>query len=47
MVGEVPGIGIASLGDRLVFAGRDAEHGTELWTTDGTPGGTRLVADIR
>jgi ELWxxDGT repeat protein len=31
---------------RLLFAGRDAAHGRELWTTDGTPQGTRLVKDL-
>ncbi|HEX4952481.1 MAG TPA: hypothetical protein VF017_03685 [Thermoanaerobaculia bacterium] len=30
----------------LFFARRTAEHGTELWATDGTPAGTRLVKDI-
>lgn len=28
------------------FAATDAEHGRELWQTDGTPEGTRLVADV-
>ena len=28
------------------FAATDAEHGSELWVTDGTPAGTRLVKDI-
>ena len=31
---------------RLYFAGRDAQHGRELWSTDGTGAGTRLVADL-
>jgi ELWxxDGT repeat protein len=31
---------------RLFFPGRDAAHGRELWTTDGTGAGTRLVADL-
>ena len=29
------------------FQGCDALHGTELWKSDGTASGTRLVADIR
>lgn len=31
---------------RLFFAAWDAEHGHELWTSDGTVEGTRLLADI-
>lgn len=31
---------------QVVFAGNDPMHGTELWVTDATPGGTRLLADI-
>ena len=30
----------------LYFVGKDFEHGAELWRTDGTVAGTRLVADI-
>jgi ELWxxDGT repeat protein len=30
----------------VFFAGRDAEHGLELWKSDGTGPGTMLVADI-
>ncbi len=37
----------ASLGGRLLFAGSDARGGgKELWSTDGTAAGTRLVKDI-
>ncbi len=31
---------------RLLFAADDGVHGRELWTTDGTARGTRLLADI-
>lgn len=30
----------AVIGDRMVFAADDGANGTELWATDGTPGGT-------
>lgn len=36
-----------SAGDRLYVAMDDREHGYELWVTDGTRRGTRLVRDIR
>ena len=32
---------------RLFFPADDGTHGTELWTTDGTVGGTAIVADLR
>jgi ELWxxDGT repeat protein len=31
---------------RLFFTADDFIHGRELWTSDGTPAGTRLVADL-
>ena len=34
------------LGDRVFFAAEDPHLGNELWTTDGTTDGTRLVRDI-
>jgi ELWxxDGT repeat protein len=37
---------LARVGSRVFFAASDAEHGNELWVTDGTPTGTRLVKDI-
>lgn len=32
---------------QLVFTANDIEHGNELWVTDGTRSGTRLLADVR
>lgn len=34
------------LGDRLLFYGFEPNTGSEPWITDGTPAGTRLLADI-
>ncbi len=31
----------------LVFVGNDADHGAELWKTNGTKGGTDRISDIR
>ncbi len=36
----------AVVAGRLYFPGRDAAHGRELWSTDGTAAGTRLVKDL-
>ncbi len=35
-----------AVGNRFFFPGRDADHGAELWVSDGTAGGTRVVRDI-
>jgi len=35
-----------TFGDELFFSFDDAIHGRELWRTDGTPAGTRMVADL-
>jgi ELWxxDGT repeat protein len=34
-------------GERVFFSATDGEHGRELWASDGTAAGTRLVKDIR
>jgi ELWxxDGT repeat protein len=34
------------VGSRAVFAATDAAHGTELWVSDGTGAGTRLLRDL-
>lgn len=38
---------LTPLGGRLLFVGQDAEHGVELWTTDGTAEGTRRLRDLQ
>ncbi|HNT89373.1 MAG TPA: hypothetical protein PKL84_16035 [Candidatus Hydrogenedentes bacterium] len=38
---------IVAVGERVFFAGNDGVHGFELWTSDGSEEGTRLVEDIR
>jgi ELWxxDGT repeat protein len=43
---EPPGALFAPLDGAALIALSDAAHGRELWRTDGTPGGTRLVRDI-
>jgi ELWxxDGT repeat protein len=43
----LPDSSLVALGkDRVLFAGRDLAHGTEVWRSDGTGAGTRLVADL-
>ena len=37
---------IVTIGDLAFFAANDAKHGTELWVSDGTSQGTRMLADI-
>ena len=34
------------IGSSLFFAGEDAEHGREIWISDGTTEGTRLHVDV-
>src|SRR5262245_34929668 len=33
-------------GGMLFFTANDGTHGTELWTSNGTPAGTQMVTDI-
>ena len=35
-----------AVGSTLFLVADDGVHGRELWTSDGTPGGTRLVQDL-
>ncbi|MCS7062052.1 MAG: hypothetical protein RMN25_12935 [Anaerolineae bacterium] len=37
---------LLAAGDRLFFTADDGVHGREMWVSDGTPEGTRMVADI-
>jgi ELWxxDGT repeat protein len=45
-----PGVAVnegpLAIGQRAVFLATDAEHGTELWVSDGTPESTHLAADL-
>jgi ELWxxDGT repeat protein len=38
---------LTTVGARTFFSATDGFHGRELWTTDGTTAGTRMVRDIR
>ncbi len=38
---------LVTVGGRAFLAVHDGDHGEELWTSDGTLEGTRLVADLR
>jgi ELWxxDGT repeat protein len=37
---------LARAGDKLIFAADDGVHGSELWVSDGTADGTRMLKDI-
>ena len=38
---------MVTAGDQLFFPGVDQAHGRELWTSDGTANGTKLLKDIK
>lgn len=38
---------VGAVGDSIVLSVRDDAHGQELWISDGTPNGTRLLKNIR
>jgi ELWxxDGT repeat protein len=38
--------GMIIVGEQIFFSAADAVHGQELWVSDGTPGGTRLLKDL-
>ncbi len=42
---SAPGL-LTAVGDALYFVADDGVHGQELWTSDGTPAGTRMVVDL-
>src|SRR4051812_38085157 len=39
-------VGLQRAGGRVYYQANDGIHGDELWTSDGTAAGTRIVADV-
>jgi ELWxxDGT repeat protein len=39
-------MGLTAAGGRVFFSARDGLHGWELWESDGTAAGTRMVEDL-
>jgi ELWxxDGT repeat protein len=47
LVKEVKDISnLTTLGDKVVFSGYDVNNGRELWVSDGTTDGTKILKDI-
>jgi len=46
LVAELAGGTVGVFGGKLYFAGFDQVHGSELWVTDGTIAGSRLVEEV-
>lgn len=40
-------VSVPGAGDRMLFKAYDPAHGVELWASDGSPRGTRLLKDIQ
>jgi len=47
MTGSYVGLPQAALRGRVFFGASDGPHGVELWSSDGTPGGAAMVANIQ
>jgi ELWxxDGT repeat protein len=43
---DLTGAAFVATADRLFFGADDGVHGFELWSTDGSPGGASMVADL-
>lgn len=41
-----PGFEMAQFGNRIYFNNSDLDHGMELWSSDGTAAGTKIVGDL-
>jgi ELWxxDGT repeat protein len=38
--------GFTVMGDRIFFSANDGVHGLELWASDGTSAGTKMIVDL-
>ena len=37
---------LTALGGKLVFVANDGTHGSQVWASDGTPGGTQMLTTV-